>query len=578
MELTWNLKHLYNTEEQWEKDVDNLNIRIKEIRKKVSSSINTSEALNQFLKEIISIYEIIERAYCYKRRCIDLDSSNDKIKEDFSVILNIYSEYQEIENIFHKVLIENKEQVYEWIDNELIYYKRYLELIFRKNYHLIENPAIFKDYQFELKRIKEEYQTIMSELDFGSVIIEDEEIKITRDNFESLMQDSNHEAKKTIYETYNNAYKERYQNLGELYIAKLKNDIKLSSSEKYRSLLDKKIFELELSPDMLENLIDTINHNLAPYQEYLKTIQQELGISHLEVFDLYTKSSETKIEITLEESIRIAHESLAIFGDDYLSTIDKMLEEGWIDVFPKVNKRLIPSTSISYSGVPYILMNYRNDFNSLKTYIHEIGHAVNVYLSKSKNNIEYFEFSLFITEVVAKVNELLLFEYITADSKFEKERKQYLMKVITSMINSIYSQMQLTEFEHQIITMLENNEVVTPDTLNEVYESIYYKYCDNIIEKNEFIKYGWCKVQHLVLQETYYLYQYTLGLALSISIVGKLLDKKITINEYYEFLSLGNTLSTEDALLKLGINVYDKEYIENAIKDIDGKIKKLKNL
>ena len=112
MELTWNLKHLYNNEEEWEKDIDNLNIRIKEIRKKVPSSINTSEALNQFLKEIISIYEIIERAYCYKRRCIDLDSSNDKNKEDFSVILNIYSEYQEIENIFHKVLIENKEQVY----------------------------------------------------------------------------------------------------------------------------------------------------------------------------------------------------------------------------------------------------------------------------------------------------------------------------------------------------------------------------------------------------------------------------------------------------------------------------------
>lgn len=576
MELTWNLKHLYINNKEWEKDIAVLNNKLNELGRLVDASTNTSESLKQFLKEFLSTYKIIERSYCYKRRCIDLDSSNNDAKEEFTVILNLYGEYQEIENKFHKLLLENKEVISKWINNELLYYKRYIELIFRKNDHLIEDTSIFKEYQLELKRIKDKYQSIINNLHFGMVIIDGEEIEITRENFDRLMLQSDKNTKKQIYETYNNAFKECYEEIGNLYIAKLKNDIKLSSNERYSSLLDKKLFELELSPNMLDNLIEVINDNLATYQEYLKTIQEELGSSKLEIFDLYTKTSESKIEVPFEKAIQIAQESLSIFGSEYLSIINQMLDEGWVDVYPKDNKRLMPSTSISYNGVPYVLMNYRNNFNSLKTYIHEIGHAVNVYLSKNKNNIEYFEFSLFITEVVAKVNELLFFDYVTTSSEDEKEKESYLKNIISTMINSIYSQMQLTEFEHTIIKMLENNEEVTPNTLNKVYESIYFKYCNNMIEYNEFIKYGWCKVQHLVLQETYYLYQYTLGLALSSSIVKRIKDKEISVKEYYEFLSLGNTLSTEDSLLKLGINIYDKEYIKNAISNIENKIKELK--
>lgn len=576
MELTWNLKHLYINNKEWENDIAVLTNKLNELGRLVDASTNTSESLKQFLKEFLSTYKIIERSYCYKRRCIDLDSSNNDAKEEFTVILNLYGEYQEIENKFHKLLLENKEVISKWINNELLYYKRYVELIFRKNDHLIEDTSIFKEYQLELKRIKDKYQSIINNLHFGMVIIDGEEIEITRENFDRLMLQSDKDTKKQIYETYNNAFKECYEEIGNLYIAKLKNDIKLSSNERYSSLLDKKLFELELSPNMLDNLIEVINDNLATYQEYLKTIQEELGSSKLEIFDLYTKTSESKIEVPFEKAIQIAQESLSIFGSEYLSIINQMLDEGWVDVYPKDNKRLMPSTSISYNGVPYVLMNYRNNFNSLKTYIHEIGHAVNVYLSKNKNNIEYFEFSLFITEVVAKVNELLFFDYVTTSSEDEKERELYLKNIISTMINSIYSQMQLTEFEHTIIKMLENNEEVTPNTLNKVYESIYFKYCNNMIEYNEFIKYGWCKVQHLVLQETYYLYQYTLGLALSSFIVKRIKDKEISVKEYYEFLSLGNTLSTEDSLLKLGINIYDKEYIKNAISNIENKIKELK--
>ena len=577
MEITWNLKHLYNNEEDWKNDINEIEKKLNDLTLLVSSSITTSESLKSFLKDFISVYEMIERAYCYKRRCIDLDSTNTIAKDDFSIILNLYSNYQNIENTFHKILTENENRISSWIDNELLDYKRYIELILRKNDHIVEDASIFKEYQFELKRIKEEYQALISSITFGSINIDGKTIDITRDNFDKLMLQSNREIKKEIYEKYNSAYKEIADKLGELYIAKLRNDIKIAKSEKYQSLLDKKLFELELKPDILTNLMNSINSHLNTYEEYLEILKQEIGVEELEIYDLYTKTSESKIKVTFEDATQIAKTSLSIFGDEYIAIIDKMLEEGWVDVYPKDNKRLMPSTSISYNGVPYVLMNYRDNFNSLKTYIHEIGHAVHTYLSKVKNNIEYFEFSLFLTEVVAKVNELLFFDYVTTDSKYEEERSIYLKNIVSTMITSIFSQMQLTEFEHTIITMIERNEEVTSETLNQVYEKIYYKYCNNKIAKNEYIKYGWCKIQHLVLQETYYLYQYTLGLILASSILEKIKNKEISITDYLEFLSIGNRLSTEDSLSKIDIDIYNSEYIKKSIHDIESKIKKLKN-
>lgn len=579
MSYTWDLTHLCSNNNKWYQDIDDLKDTLTLLEEKIKDGYKDSSSFIDLLKMMIDTYSLIEKLYCYKRRCLDLDGSNEDNKKDMSAIMSEYAKYQHINNSFEQMVVDHKDEISELLkQDDNAYYQRYIELIFRKSEHIIEGDAssIYQEYQATLKDIKERYQSLLSSLKFGTVEIDGEEIEITRTNFDKVIENEDRAKRKEIYEKYQEPFKSNSETLAELYISKLKNDIRLAQAEGYSSLLAKKLFELELEPSIIETLIAKINANLDIIYDYLKMKKLRSGYDTYYLYDQYQPSKSINIEINFDEALVLTKEALKILGSDYTSLIDKMVSDGWIDVYPSPNKRTMSSTSISYNGVPYILINYLDNFISAKTLCHEIGHAAHVHYSKMSNGIEYFEFNLFLTEVVAKVNELLFYNHLLSDESTEYDKESILSQVIGMLANSLYTQVQLTEFEHTIIRSLEEGKEVGVDTLNKVYQEIYQRYNGTAIEIDEYIPYGWCKIPHLVLQEPYYLYQYSLGLTLSTSIVEKLLDATLDIEVYLDFLKTGNRLSTTESLETIGIDLTDASYIDQAIIAFKNKVKALK--
>ena len=87
---------------------------------------------------------------------------------------------------------------------------------------------------------------------------------------------------------------------------------------------------------------------------------------------------------------------------------------------------------------------------------------------------------------------------------------------------------------------------------------------DMVYEDN--IKYGWSKIQHYVMQESYYLYQYSIVTAIACNISKRILDNEPEILEkYVKFLSAGNSVSIKESLSYLNIDLENGDYIENVL-------------
>lgn len=568
MKTEWDLTHLYRDNEAWETDV----LKLEECLKKLEKPDFTNyQEMNGYLQELMDAYTIMERVYCYPKRCLDLNNEDDERNRMMKKAIELYNHYLKILNDVENLIVTIPR-------GENGYWKRFVDLIWKRKNHILENSDVFAQYNKEIPAIKKEYRTITEHFDFPDICVNGKIKSLTRENYNLLLDSAEEDEKKNIYQAYMKQYEKSGEIIANLYKQKLKMDIALASEEKYDSLLAKRLNEEELDSRIVTNLIETVNEHLPLMHAFVKLKKNiKQGDYHL-----YDKVEIGKIEnkkISFEEAISMVKESLQVLGSNYLSLIDEMVENGWIDVYPHEKKRAMSSTSISYNGVPYILLQYSKSINGVRTLAHEIGHAEHVYESKKNNKIEYFEFSLFLTEIVAKVNELLFNEYLLKKCTSLEEEKYILNNIVSSLGNSLFGQMMLTEFEHNIIQKLHNKEDMTYEEMKTLYLKLVQKYNGDVLTVDDYTSCGFLTIAHFILQDSYYMYQYSMGLAIATNIAYKLMNGDDTFKEKYKtFLGLGNTVSVEDALETLGININDNQYLNDTFVLLEEKVKKLKKL
>ena len=400
---------------------------------------------------------------------------------------------------------------------------------------------------------------------------------LTKKLYQELMLSKKVEIRKEAYTVYNEAYQKIQNTLAVLLNKKYEIEFKQAQAQKFSSILLQKMFFDELPENTIENLMKITNQNLWIFRKFSELKKQVLSLSELHMYDTSLPlGTVSKMKIELPQAVEYAKESLNILGDDYIKRIDEAFKEGWIDVYPKKNKRKMTFSCISYCGVPYASLNYHDNLISARNLVHELGHSIHTSYAKEQG-YPYFEYSLFIAEVVAKVNEILFNEYMLTQNLPKEEKVYLLTDIVSSLGNSLFNQMLLTEFEDAIIKEKEKNQTLTSDTINQIYLEIFNKYNQKSVILDDMVKYSWTKIPHLFMNRSYYLYQYTIGTALAINIAHKLKNENLQ-QKYVEFLKIGNTKSIIESLKILNINLENEEYIKSAYNYINEQIERLSKI
>lgn len=559
--LEWNLQEIFSNSQSFYGEIENIKQLLEDIKHYESAELDSTLLLNMLdkkwkIKEFSNNVLIYGSLMYYKNinddECIELKKVAESFNNEVDTILKF---------IDRKILDLGFEKVSNFIveNPKLEIYKLSLHNLFRLEEH-IQSNEINQKITENSDKINEQlsiYNNLLRDIEYGSINIDGEEIKITSSNFAKYISSRDRETRRQAYFAVNEAFQKEKTNfaslLNRIYECRIENSI----LEKYNSVLEKILFEENINSVIIIKLIESVNNNLAFIQKYLKIKSDLLEIEEPHLYDFGVPlDSSLKIKYSLDEAKKIILNALDPLGPEYIEAV-KTLFDGHIDAELNENKH----QSITFSWHTYSFMNFRGSYIDLKNMIHEIGHIVNYYLAKKEQPFIYEDSTIFVGETASIVNEILLNRYLYKNANTEEEKIFYLSKEIENYFSSVFKQTMYTEFENDLYKIKTKSEL-TPDLLCKRYNSIIKKYYGCNIVYDEIASVEWTRLGHLY-RWSYYPYKYATGLLIASVVVDSLVDKKtLSKEDYIKFLSAGSSQYSLDLLKILNIDLINTDIIE----------------
>jgi len=573
--MEWNLTELFNTEDDFYKEIENIKEKLKRIKSYETIELNKDNLL-ELLEKKWKIKEQANNVLVYgslryyknikDEKITILKTEAEKLNNEVDLSLRF---------IDIKILNIGKEKIDMFIkeNQSLKIYELYMDNLFRTQEHVQDevNKKKIKKNNERINELLNKYNTLISEMKFDSIIEDEKQIEVNSGNYSKLLQSNNQETRRQAYLSVDKAYKEKqlefFEILKEIYELRIEN----SNLEKYDSVLEKVLMKENINKKILDTLIKSVNNNLSLIHKYLeiKSKLNNIDIPHVYDFGL---QPDYNVEYSLEEAIEIIKKTIEPLGEEYIEVVNTLLN-GHIDTVLDENKHGL----ITFSWHTYSFLNYKDRYIDLKNLIHELGHIVNYYMSKQVQPFIYEDSTIFVGETASITNEILLNRYLYENSKTKKEQLFYLIKQIENYFTSVYKQTMYTEFESKIYELI-NNKSLTIGTINEEYIKLVKKYYGKNIDYSDASEVEWIRLGHL-FRWSYYPYKYATGLIISSILVNELLDEKIlTKEEYLDFLSSGSNAYSLELLKKLKIDLTDNSIIGNGFKVLEKSINRIKNL
>jgi len=392
-----------------------------------------------------------------------------------------------------------------------------------------------------------------------------EDIELTHGNYILLLESRNRDVRRSAFEAMYATYRKQKNTLAATLAANVNKNIFFTRARKYPSVLERALFGDNIPVHVYTNLIDTIHEHLPLMHRYLALRKKLLGVDELHMYDLFAPLVEDyDMNITYEEAKKIVLEGLKPLGEDYLRVLREGFENGWIDVYENEGKRSGAYSWGAYGTHPYVLLNHKDNLNSMFTLAHEMGHALHSYYSDKSQKYRYAQYTIFLAEVASTLNESLLMRHLLENTADPKGKMYLLAYYADQFRTTVFRQTMFAEFEKIVHEMAEKGEALTPQALCEVYYGLNVKYYgkDMIVDRD--IEMEWARIPHFYT--SFYVYKYATGFSAATSLAEQILSEgRPAVERYLEFLKSGGSDYSINILKRAGVDMSSPGPIRQAM-------------
>lgn len=342
----------------------------------------------------------------------------------------------------------------------------------------------------------------------------------------------------------------------------------------YKEPYDATVMGYQNDSKSVKALVSVVTKNFSISHRFYSLKAKLLKIPNLEYSDRAVGIGTNVKEIKFDEAIKILKE---VFGNadlKYLKILDSFLENGQVDVYPKVGKTGGAYCSGAVNMPTFVLLNYTNTMDQVMTFAHEMGHAIHTELSKSQTPL-YQHYTISTAEVASTFFESLVFDAVF--EKLSKEEQIYaLHNKINDDIQTIFRQIACFNFEVDLHKGIRAKGAMTKDEIGELMNKHMGDYLGPItkmqkIDGNMFV--SWRHIRSF-----FYVYSYAFGQLISKALYAKYKEDKSYIVKINKFLSAGGSDTPENIFKSIGIDVTKPDFWENGLKTIEGDIDRLEKL
>ena len=577
----WATEDIYKDLTEWEKDYAEIekNSDFSEFKGKLGDE-------KQFLlcmKKQEYVGRLLEKLAVYTHMKHDENTADSKFDALYSRVQSLSVKLSANTAFITPELISLDESVLNsYITNkELAEYDYSLKCVLKEKQHVLSEEQ--EKLLASVSEVFSSFNDIFGKIDnadlkFGSIRVGLKKVPLTHGTYGLLMHSDNRRVREKAFKKYYKSYIDFINTISSTYYGNVKKGVCVSRARNYDSALSRALGGEDVPVKVYENLISSVSDALPVLHDYMCEKKKQLGYKEMHMYDVYASTvKDAEYKLSYDDAYSLVVEGLSVLGEEYKELLLKAYNERWIDVDEKPNKRSGAYSISAFDSHPYVLLNYQPTTHDVFTIAHEMGHSIHSYYSNKNQPYAKADYKIFVAEVASTVNEVLLVKYLIKNAKSKKEEKFLLSYLMEMIRTTLFRQTQFAEFEEFSHASVEKGVPLTKDLMNEKYLELNKKYYGDAIISDTEISYEWARIPHFY--RAFYVYKYATGIISALAISERILTEgKPAVDDYFRFLSSGNSDGPVELLKIAGVDLTDKKPFELAFKTFSDALNRYKQL
>ena len=569
---TWNLESIYANNELWEEDYAALEKDAAEFAKlkgAIEADVSKSPAV---LDAYYGLHRRLSKLSVYARMRFDQDTADSTYQTmaakigSLGVKIGAASAFVEPE-----ILSYSKEQLEaaEKENERTAYYGRKIEEMLRGQEHTLdaEKEELLAAAGDMAEAPDDIFSVLMNaDMKYPDIVLEDgTHLPLTNSTYISYMESPDRAVREGAFKTLYGQIASLKNTFAAIYRGNLKQAKFYAQSRKYSSARAMYLADSNVPESVYDNLLSAVHEALPMMYRYVAVRKKVLGVDKLHMYDVYTPIVAAQNQTyEFEQAKQMVLEALKPMGEDYLSHAREGLENRWIDIYPNKGKKGGAYSWGCYDSQPFILLNYTKNLDSVFTLIHEMGHSIHSYYSRTAQDYAYSDYKIFVAEVASTCNECLLMHDLLEKTTDKEQRKYLLNHYLDSFKGTLFRQTMFAEIEKNAHEYCVQGKPLTAEALSQMYLELNQKYFGPDMEKDEEIAYEWMRIPHFYTP--FYVYQYATGYSAAVALSAKILKEgKPAVDAYMSFLKGGESKDPIDLLKMAGVDMTTEKPVADAL-------------
>ena len=561
-ELTWDLSHIYATEEDMSRDAERMEQLAQEIVEKYKGHLDTPEQIEACVTAYRQVYELMTLTGSYCDLAVSVDYYDNYNQERNGKISRLTAKLQSLLSFVRSEIMEQEEEVIKKAIAVSDGNKHFLQNVLRDKAHRLHPEAerVVSALSQSIYGTPYEVYNIakLADMKFDNFVVDGKEYPLGYTLFED---DYEYEPDTRVRRAAFDAFSKKiraYENVtATAYNANVQTEKVLSTLRGFDSVYDYLLFDQKVSRELYDRQINLITEKLAPHmRKYAKLIQKVHGLDKMTFADLKLPvDPDYAPSVTIEGSREYIEKGLSILGEEYVQMVRTAYEERWVDFAQNKGKSTGGFCASPYGKNSFILLTWNNKMSDVFTLAHELGHAGHFKSCNSSQSIFDTEVSTYFVEAPSTMNELLMAHYLLKTSQDKRFRRW----VLTCMIGNTYYHNFVTHlmeaaYQREVYRLVDAGGSVQAETLSNIMRDTLQKFWGDAVEINEGAELTWMRQPHYYMG--LYSYTYSAGLTIATQMCKRIENEgEGAIEDWKKVLAAGSTLAPVELAALAGIDI-----------------------
>lgn len=464
-------------------------------------------------------------------------------------------------------------------DSGLEIYRYPLMSIFRRAPHTLDakGEALLASAQAVLAAPQRTRQTLVSsDIDFPEIELPNGKLRLDLEGYSTTMSTAARPDRARAYDLFATTLHGYERTFGDILGAEVTGNAFLSKARGYPSSLAASLDATNTPRAVYDTLLHEVKARMPLHHRYLEAKRRLLGIDRLAIWDINAPAVSLDRRWTLAQARETTLRAVAPLGPQYAGEFAANTLKHWADTLPREGKReggFVVGQAYTH---PYVLLNYRGNFDSLSTYAHEWGHAMHSWFARVQPH-PLFDFPTFIAEIPSKLNELLLLEHLAANADTRQEKLFYLDRLCEQYRGTLFIQSLFADFELAINTAAEEGAPPSGPQMSETYKKLLAEYYGPKVQMHPYSNVMWARVLHFFLD--FYVFQYATCLTAATAMLDAIHHEGIPARtRYLDMLRAGNSDDAYKLIVQAGVDLATPEPYRRVFERFERAVAELESL